>query len=177
MQSRNFAALVVIYVSIFWPIRSYAQVQTVSQLSREEASGAPPLLSSAAGRAVASERERVFRLGMISGTVFGAVGGGLLAHHICRDNEPDFGILCPVGVVTVFAGAGALGGILTAAVIAPTVHGPKWKNVLKGAGIGMLMGGITAKAGGAHGRQITWAVLGNAGAGAGTAAFIVARMR
>jgi hypothetical protein len=176
MQSRKFPALVFICVSIFWPIRSDAQVQTVSQLSRD-ASGTRPLLSSAARRAVASERDRVLRLGMISGTVFGAAGGGLLVHHICADNEPDYGLLCPVAVVTTFAGAGALGGILTAAAIAPTVHGPKWKNILKGIGIGTLMGGITAKTGAAHGKQIAWAVLGNAAAGAGTAAIIVARVR
>jgi hypothetical protein len=176
MQSQKFAALVVIYVSIFWPIRSYAQVQTVSQLSRGT-SGTRPLLSSAARPAVASERDRVFRLGMISGTVLGAAGGGLRARHICNDSALDYSLLCPAVVVTAFTGAGVLGGILTAAVIAPTVHGPKWKNILKGIGMGTLMGGITAKAGAAHGRQITWALLGNVAVGAGTAAIIVARVR
>jgi hypothetical protein len=176
MQSRKFAALVFIVVSILWPIRSDAQVQAVSQLSRD-ASSTGALLSNAARQAVASERKRVLRLGMVSGTLFGAAGGSLLVHHVCTNNEPDFDLLCPVAVVTASAGVGAFGGIVTAAVIAPTVHGAKWKNILKGIGIGTLMGGVTAKAGAAHGRQITWALLGNAGAGAGTAAIVVARVR
>ena len=114
---------------------------------------------------------------MISGTMLGAAGGGAMVHHICADNEPDFGVLCPLGVVSLFAGGGALGGILTGAVIAPTVHGPKWKNILKGMAIGTLMGGVMAKAGDAHGKQIAWALLGNAAQGAGTAAIIVSTVK
>ena len=156
MQWRTIAAVVLVLVSLFWPIRSEAQAQTISQ---------------------SAERHKVVKLGMISGFALGAVGGGAIVHHVCTNNNPDFGMLCPVGVVSLFAGAGSLTGILTGLAVAPTVHGPAWKNILMGTVIGAAMGGIFAKAGYAHGRQIAWTLVGSAAQGAGTSAIISARRR
>src|SRR5438105_2009231 len=149
MKSSKNRAFFFVLVFLFCPIRSEAQVQTISQSSRSalavgNAHPASSLLSSAARPAVVSERQKVIKLGLISGTVLGAVGGGLVVHHICANNDPDFGILCPIGVVTAFGGFGGVAGILTGLAIAPTVHGPRWKNVLKGIVIG------TVKIGRAH---------------------------
>jgi hypothetical protein len=149
------------------PARSTAEARGFSDIRRLSANRPPP--------AIASERNRVLRIGEISGAVLGAVGGGLTVHHICAVN--DYGVLCPVAVVTLFATTGLVQGILTGAVVAPTVHGSKWKNVLKGIAVGTVMGGAVAKAGDAHGKQIAWAVLGYAAQGGGTAAIIAARMR
>ena len=151
MQSRN-AAFVLLLVILFWPVRSEAQVQP-------------------------TERHKAVSLGIMSGTLLGAAGGGLMSHHICANNSPAFGMLCPAGVVTLLAGAGGFEGILTGLVVGPTVHGSKWKSVLKGAVIGTVMGGVLAKTGGAHGKQIGWALLGSAAHGAGTSAIIMTRMR
>jgi hypothetical protein len=184
MRSGRFAALVSIYllVSLFLPTRSEAQPEPISRsalsavrIGRPATTGS--LAASGARATRASERDRVLSLGMKSGTFLGAVDGAAMVRHVCADNDPDFGVLCPLGVVTLFAGTGAVGGSLTGIVIAPTVHGSKWKNILKGMAVGTLMGGVMAKTADAHGKQIAWALLGNAAQGVGTAAIIVSRVK
>src|SRR5205085_4496951 len=126
MQPRTLTVVVTLGVSValYYPRHAEAQAMCRFSLAAVQLDGAGTtrqVVASGAQPRVASERDKVLRLGMISGTMLGAAGGGAMVHHICADNEPDFGVLCPLGVVSLFAGGGALGGILTGAVIAPTV--------------------------------------------------------